>query len=355
VPPAGRDDSMDTAAPPTYVNPVYAGYLADPFVWRCGDAFYAVGTGAAEAAGVAVSASTPTVFPLLRSRDLVQWTESGHALVRPDASLGNAFWAPEVVEADGRWYLYYSVGHDDRLHQLRVAVSERPTGPYVDVGALTSPDDVPFAIDPHPYRDVDGRWYLFHARDFLDPIDEAGREARCGTALVVSPLRDMTTLGDGVRTVARARCDWQRYAAHRTMYGRQFDWHTLEGPSVIRTAEGRYYCLYSGGGWQTDTYGVDYVVAPSIDGPWSDDGSEQGPRVLRTVPGRVVGPGHCSVVRTGDGTAVLAYHAWDPDMTARRLCIDVLELGPNGPRAHGPSWTPRPAPLAAGRSQAAEA
>jgi beta-xylosidase len=355
VPPSGRDDSMDTAAPPTYVNPVYAGYLADPFVWRCGDAFYAVGTGAAEAAGVAVSASTPTVFPLLRSRDLVQWTESGHALVRPDASLGNAFWAPEVVEADGRWYLYYSVGHDDRLHQLRVAVSERPTGPYVDVGALTSPDDVPFAIDPHPYRDVDGRWYLFHARDFLDPIDEAGREARCGTALVVSPLRDMTTLGDGVRTVARARCDWQRYAAHRTMYGRQFDWHTLEGPSVIRTAEGRYYCLYSGGGWQTDTYGVDYVVAPSIDGPWSDDGSEQGPRVLRTVTGRVVGPGHCSVVRTRDGTAVLAYHAWDPDMTARRLCIDVLELGPDGPRARGPSWTPRPTPLAAGRSQAAEA
>jgi beta-xylosidase len=355
VPPSGRDDSMDTAAPPTYVNPVYAGYLADPFVWRCGDAFYAVGTGAAEAAGVAVSASTPTVFPLLRSRDLVQWTESGHALVRPDASLGNAFWAPEVVEADGRWYLYYSVGHDDRLHQLRVAVGERPTGPYVDVGALTSPDDVPFAIDPHPYRDVDGRWYLFHARDFLDPIDEAGREARCGTALVVSPLRDMTTLGDGVRTVARARCDWQRYAAHRTMYGRQFDWHTLEGPSVIRTAEGRYYCLYSGGGWQTDTYGVDYVVAPSIDGPWSDDGSEQGPRVLRTVTGRVVGPGHCSVVRTRDGTAVLAYHAWDPDMTARRLCTDVLELGPDGPRARGPSWTPRPAPLAAGRSQAAEA
>lgn len=343
---------MDTAAPPTYVNPVYPGYFADPFVWRCGAVYYAIGTGPAEAAGAAVSAATPTVFPLLRSQDLVQWQEVGHALVRPDPSLGDAFWAPEVVEAGGRWYLYYSVGFGDRLHHLRVAVGDRPTGPYVDVGALTSPEEVPFAIDPHPFRDVDGRWYLFHARDFLEPDDEAGREARCGTALVVSALRDMTTLGDGIRTVARARCDWQRFAARRTMYGREFDWHTLEGPCVLRATDGRYYCLYSGGCWQTDTYGVDYVVASSIEGPWSDAGAEQGPRVLRTVRGRVIGPGHCSVVRTGDDTTVLAYHAWDPGMTARRFCIDVLELAADGPRVHGPSWTPRPAPLPVGHAQA---
>ena len=200
---------MDMAAPLSYVNPVYPGYFADPFVWRCGPVYYAIGTGPAEAAGVAVSARAPTVFPLLRSHDLVHWDEAGQALVRPDPSLGNAFWAPEVVGCEGRWYLYYSVGHDDRRHQLRVAVSAHPAGPYVDHAALTSPETVPFAIDPHPFRDADGRWYLFHARDFLEPVDAAGREARCGTALVVSPLLGMTRLGDEVRTVARARCDWQ--------------------------------------------------------------------------------------------------------------------------------------------------
>jgi GH43 family beta-xylosidase len=345
---------MDAPSPATYANPVYAGYFADPFVWRCGAVFHVVGTGADEAAGAVAGAATPTVFPLLRSTDLVHWVEAGHALVRPDPSFGNAFWAPEVVESGGLWYLYYSVGHDDRRHQLRVAVSERAAGPYVDAAALTSPDEVPFAIDPHPFRDDDGRWYLFHARDFLEPVDEQGGEVRCGTALAVSPLAGMTTLGDEVRTVARARCDWQRFAAQRSMYGRVFDWHTLEGPFVVRDGDGRYCCLYSGGGWHTDTYGVDYVVATSIAGPWSDAGAEQGPRVLRTVPGRVIGPGHCSVVRTGAG-AVIAYHAWDAGMTARRLCIDPLVFTPHGPRALGPSWTPRPAPLAAGRTRAEEA
>jgi hypothetical protein len=69
--------------------------------------------------------------------------------------------------------------------------------------------------------------------------------------------------------------------------------------------------------------------------------------VLRTVPGRVIGPGHCSVVTARDGTMhYLAYHAWDADMTARRLCIDPLLFTRDGPRADGPSWTPRPAPQA---------
>ena len=334
-----------------YSNPVHPEYFADPCVWRCGAGYFAVGTGAAEAAGAVAPGPSPSVFPLLRSTDLVHWTFAGHALVRPDAALGDAFWAPEVAESGGRWYLYYSVGHGEAGHHLRVAASEAPDGPYVDVAALTAPAEVPFAIDPHPFRDVDGQWYLFHARDFLEPRDARGREVRCGTALVVSRLRDMTALEGPAHTVARARCDWQRYASNRRMYGATHDWHTLEGPFVVRHG-GALYCLYSGGCWQTDTYGVDYVSAQSVLGEWSDAGAEDGPRVLRTVPGRVIGPGHCSVVAAPDGTRVLAYHAWDPAMTARRFCLDRLEFTAEGPRARGPTWTPQPAPAprrAAGR------
>ena len=68
----------------TYTNPVHPDYFADPCVWRCGSDYYAVGTGQAEAAGLAVTASSPSVFPLLHSRDLVRWRAAGHALVRPD-------------------------------------------------------------------------------------------------------------------------------------------------------------------------------------------------------------------------------------------------------------------------------
>ena len=332
-----------------YCNPVYPGYFADPFVWRVGDEYCAIGTGRPEAAGAVAARDHPAVFPLLHSHDLARWEPRGAALVSLDPAHGNAYWAPEVVQSNGRWWLYYSVGHDDRRHQLRVARSAAPLGPYVDVGALTDPDEVPFAIDPHPFRDADGRWYLFHARDFLDLEDDAGREVRAGTALVVSPLEDMTRFGAQARVVARARCDWQRFADARTVYDRVFDWHTLEGPSVLRH-DGRYWCLYSGGCWQDASYGVDFLVADHVLGPWSDAGAEHGPRVLRSVPGQVEGPGHCSIVTGPDEAPWLCYHAWDTRRDARRFCIDPLRLGPRGPRVEGPSWTPRPAPRRAAGS-----
>jgi beta-xylosidase len=298
----------------TYTNPVHASYFADPFVWRTADAYLAIGTGAAEAAGIAPAGHCATVFPLLRSANLVDWHDAGYALVRPDPALGDTYWAPEIAYAEGRWFLYYSVGYADRQHQLRVATSDRPAGPYHDCAQLTDPRQVPFAIDPHPFQDDDGRWYLFHARDFLDAGEGNGEAVRAGTGLVVQPLDSMTELAPQWRVVARARHDWQRFAADRYMpaYAATFDWHTLEGPFVVKH-DTHYYCLYSGGCWQTQSYGVDYVVAEHVLGPYVDQGAAAGPRILRTVPGRVIGPGHCSVVRGPQATAqMLAYHAWDP-------------------------------------------
>jgi len=316
-----------------YRNPVHPDYFADPFVWRSGGEYYAIGTGPAEAAGEVSTGDRPTIFPLLRSRDLAHWERAGRALVRPAAALGDSFWAPEVAFSGGCWFLYYSVGHADRLHQLRVATSDAPLGPYRDRAALTDLAQCAFAIDPHPFRDDDGRWVLFHARDFLSEVDALGRAARAGTALVVHELVTMTELAREGRSVMRAHFDWQRFAANREMYGRSFDWHTLEGPCVVKR-DGTYYCLYSGGCWQTESYGVDYAVATNVLGPYSDAGGENGPRILRSIPGRVLGPGHCSVVAgPDDATLILAYHAWDLDRRARRMCLDELRFTSAGPRS----------------------
>lgn len=125
------------------------------------------------------------------------------------------------------------------------------------------------------------------------------------------------------------------------MYGRRFDWYTLEGPFVVKHG-GRYFCFYSGGRWETETYGTDYVVADRVLGPYDDGGSEGGARVLRTVPGRVKGAGHCSIaLATDERTHVLAYHAWDEGMRKRTMRIDPLRFTDDGPRCDGPSWDER--------------
>jgi beta-xylosidase len=313
--------SLDRAEQP---RPVYENYFADPFVWRHGNEYFAIGTGEREASGD----PSELVFPLLRSQDFETWEFAGRALLRPEHSLGNNFWAPEVVFNEGRFHLYYSVGFGDKQHQLRVATSQTPLGPFQDFGrALIDPNECAFAIDAHAFRDDDGRWYLFYARDFLDSADGV----RPGTALAVAPMKSMTELAGEHRVVLRARHDWQRFQRNRPMYGATYDWHTLEGPCV-RKHEGRYYCFYSAGRWENDTYGVDYAVADHVLGPYSDDGNENGPRVLRTISRDMLGPGHNSIVTTPDGEDWIVYHAWDAAMTGRRMFIDRLVWTSEGPR-----------------------
>lgn len=319
-----------------YTNPVYSAYFADPFVWKDQGVYYAIGTGQTEATGQVNQTEQRRVFPLLRSIDLVTWEFVGNALVRPDPALGNDFWAPEVAYCEGIFYLYYSVGHEDKNHQLRVAKSFDPLGPYLDQGeALVDPKICPFAIDPSPFQDDDGQWYLFYAQDFLDT--EQG--VRSGTALVVDRLLTMTKLAGEPKVVLRSRHDWQRFLADRLMYGNIYDWHTLEGPCV-RKHDNRYYCFYSGGRWESENYGVDYGVADHVLGPYSDFGNEAGPRVLRSIPDLVLGPGHNSIIIGPDGqNEYVVYHAWDAQMTARRMCIDRLLWTSKGPRCQGPTWT----------------
>lgn len=328
-----------------YRNPVYPGYFADPFVWKHAGTYYAVGTGQEEAAGETAAGSGQGIFPLLVSPDLVHWEPRGRAMAKPEfgAAFGETFWAPEVAYSEGRFYLYYSVGRKDQGHHLRVAVAESPTGPYHDTGSpLTTPSDWLFAIDPHPFRDDDGSWYLFFAADFLDAAPPGPGSVRAGTALVAQSLRDMTRLVGESRVVLRARHDWQRFQSDRPMYGNRYDWHTLEGPCLAKR-KGRYYCLYSGGRWEAGGYGVDFAEADHPLGPYVDTNDGSGPRLLRTVPGRMLGPGHNSLVEGPDGnTDFLAYHAWDPGLSARRLCIDPLLWTEAGPRSPGPTWTTRP-------------
>lgn len=316
-----------TALSLTYRNPVWSGYLADPFVLRVGDRYFAYGTGSDEGNG---RQPDGRVFPMLESRDLVNWRSLGGAL-EPLADRPNAlYWAPEIAERDGRFFMYYAADM-----RLRVATADQPMGPFRDAGRELFPDE-PFSIDASPFRDPrDGRWYLFFAKDFFD--------GRVGTGTAVVPLADdMITPLSAPRVVVRAASDWQIFQRNRRWYDRDWEaWHTVEGPFVIER-QGRYYCLYSGGCWETADYGVSFAVADHPLGPWRDEWSHLGPVVLRGIPGQVLGPGHNSVVLGPDGeTFFVIYHAWDLGWTARRMCIDPLIFTEDGPRCLGPTIEPQ--------------
>ncbi|MDZ4768849.1 MAG: glycoside hydrolase family 43 protein, partial [Chloroflexota bacterium] len=310
-----------------YTNPVFSEYFADPYILQHDGLFYAYGTAPASSDGMQ--------FRVLRSPDLIAWEPIGWAL--PPLPGATSYWAPEVVARDGRFVMYYSAGVGDSGHQIRAAISDHPGAPFRPIGDSLTPD-LAFAIDAHPFQDADGTWYLYYARDFLT-LDG---DERVGTGIVVDRMIDALTLAGMPQIVVRPHADWQLFQAGRAIYGAVYDWHTIEG-AAVRMHNGRIYCFYSGGAWERDNYGVSYVVADHPLGSYTRPPQDDA-RLLRSVPGRVRGPGHHSFLTLENGDELIVYHAWDEAMTARLLRIDPFGWRGDQPVTPGPTWTPQPAP-----------
>lgn len=311
----------------TYVNPVWPHSFPDPFVLKFRGEYWAYCTG---------FWSDGRCFGILRSRDLVHWEPQAAGALEPLPGGHNCYWAPEVTYDGGRFYLYYSVGNEERM-VIRVAVADHPAGPFVDSGhRLTSE---PFAIDAHVFVDDDGSRHLFYATDFLD-------RSHIGTGTVRDRMVDPFTLAGEPTPVTLPRYDWHVYHPNRPEKG-YVRWHTVEGPFVLKH-EGRYYQMFSGGNWQNPTYGVSYAVADSLDRAEEWQQAADGERILpilRTIEGKVVGPGHNSVVRGPDNRQlVCVYHRWifEPE-PARVLAIDPLDWEGDRMVVRGPSHEPVPA------------
>lgn len=285
---------------------IESGSFPDPFLYRSNSGWFGVATG---------HAANGRIFPMIASSDFASWRSNGGALVPPDVR-GTDFWAPEVVDMDGVWRMFYSVGFGDKLHELRVAEARHPSGPFRDTGDPVLPrEHCEFAIDAHPFQDDNGKWWLFYARDFLD-----GK--RPGTGIVVAPLEDGRKIGRDFQVVARADRDWQTYERSRVVHGGTYHWHTLEGPSALRR-DGKIWLFYSGGNWTNESYGVDWVQGTTPSGPYTSDAVEH-PRFLRSR-GPWIGPGHNSFVQGPDGQTWTAFHAWDAERTRRQMWLGRVE------------------------------
>lgn len=105
-------------------------------------------------------------YHVYSTTDMVHWQNHG-IIFRPFEQTTwakEAAWAPDCVERDGKFYLYYPT---DKRH-IGVAVSNRPDGPFVDplghpLLSIDSPGvvcDRDF-IDPCVFIDDDGRAYMY--------------------------------------------------------------------------------------------------------------------------------------------------------------------------------------------------
>ncbi len=222
-----------------------------------------------------------TFFNAFSSTDLVHWTKHPHVLDVTDVAWASyAIWAPTVIDAKGKFYMFFSandIQSDAEVGGIGLAVSDTPGGPFRD--AIGKPLIDKFhngaqPIDPFVFRDDDGQVYLYY-----------GGWKHCNVVRLSDDLRSVKPFPDG------------------TTYKEITPPGYVEGSFVVKR-KGVYYLMWSEGGWTGPDYRVAYAMGPTATGPFRPMGTimAQDMKIAR-------GAGHHSVVNVpGSDDWYIVYH-----------------------------------------------
>ncbi len=282
---------MNSAEPRMSGNPLFPGWYADPEIHYFGGRYYIYPT-------TSRSYSEQTYYECWSSSDLTDWRNEGVILDFQDVpwSTNYAAWAPSCAEFGGKYYFYFSAGDGAGLG---VAVSDSPTGPFRDPIQHPLVGFYPHGaqpIDAHCFVDDDGRAYLYF-----------GGHGHC----VMSRL---------TRTLCAFDLDF-RDITPTPEY--------MEGPFMVKR-RGKYYLMWSEGGWGDHTYGAAYGVGDSPFGPF-----EYGGQILQNNPEVALSAGHHSVLPLPgtDDDWVICYHRrplGETNAHHRVVCLDRLVFHEDG-------------------------
>ncbi|THV76360.1 Arabinanase/levansucrase/invertase [Aureobasidium pullulans] len=212
-------------------------------------------------------------------------------------------WAPAVIKrpSDGKFILYYSAAVENatRSHCIGAAISNTssPAGPYFPLNTtITCPIKEGGAIDPTPFIDMDGSFYLAYKIDG----NNVGRGGVCGntvTPVVSTPIQLQRMKEDGVTPDGP-----ETTILDRT----EQDGPLVEAPFLVRSSGGIYFLFYSSGCTRDSSYDVKYAWAQNVTGPYQRADKP----LLKTGDFKLLAPGSVGLTEVmEDETFGMAFHA----------------------------------------------
>lgn len=247
------------------------------------------------------------------SPDLIHWTKHPNILTIKDVTWANkAVWAPAPVFRNGKYYIYFGANDLQETEALEgliggigVAVSDRPEGPYVDaigkplIGNYSNgaqPIDQDVFID-----DEDGQAYIYYGGHNFANVAKLNEDM-----ISLSQFEDGTTFKE-ITPI-----------------------NYVEGPQMLKRG-GKYYLMWSEGGWTGPDYAVSYAMADSPLGPFL---GVNGTRILQQDSAVARGSGHNGVIHIPNTDIYyIIYHRRplsETDGNHRVLCYDRMYFNEDG-------------------------
>jgi len=280
-------------------NPIFKGWYADPEAIVFDHQYWVYPTYSAKY-------EEQVFMDAYSSKDLVTWKKHEHVLDTANVKWAKkAVWAPAVVQKDKKYYVFFGandIQNDQEMGGIGVAVADRPEGPFKDLIGKPLIDrfhNGAQPIDQFVFKDKDGQWYIIY-----------GGWQHCNIAKLSDDFKSLVPFEDGV--------------TYREITPQGY----VEGPYMFMR-NGKYYFMWSEGGWTGPDYSVAYAIADSPMGPFKRIG-----KILKQDPKIATGAGHHSIIHNEKKDLwYIVYHRrplTETNGNHRETCIDVMSFDENG-------------------------
>lgn len=283
----------------TSKNPIFPGWYADPeavvfqhqvFVYPTFSAPY----------------EDQVFMDCFSSKDLIDWKK--HPKIIDTSAVKwakKALWAPSIVKNKGKYFLFFAandIQKESELGGIGIGVSKKPTGPYKDYlgkPLLNKIVNGAQPIDQFIFKDKDGTFYMIY-----------GGWGHCNITKLNKDFTEIISFDDGETFKEITPTGY------------------VEGPFMF-IKNGKYYFMWSEGGWGGPNYKVAYAIADSPFGPFKRIGT-----VLQQDANVATGAGHHSVIKVPNKDEYyIVYHRrplTETDANHRETCIEKMEFDNNG-------------------------
>jgi beta-xylosidase len=278
-------------------NPIFPGWYADPHAAIYGDTYWVYPTYSARY-------SEQTFLDCFSSKDLVNWTKHERIIdTETVAWADSCMWAPAHIAKDGKYFLFFGANDAQAGHPggIGVAVADTPEGPYKDLlGKPLISENVNGAqpIDQFVWEE-NGEYLMFY-----------GGWGHCNVVKLKPDFSGLLPFDDG------------------SLYHEITPEGYVEGSFMLKR-NGKYYFMWSEGGWGGPNYSVAYAIADSPLGPFKRIG-----KILEQDPSVASSAGHHSVINIpGTDDWYIFYHRrpkGDRARDHRSTCIEKMEFTADG-------------------------
>jgi beta-xylosidase len=279
-------------------NPVIEGYYADPEGIQYGNTYWIFPTYSAKY-------KDQIFMDAFSSTDLKTWIKHPRIIDTSAVKWAKmAMWAPAVLQKENKYYLFFGANdiHPGEVGGIGVAVADKPDGPYHDLLGKPLIDMIVNGaqpIDQFVFKDKLGSYYMYY-----------GGWGHCNIVKLKEDFTGIEPMPDG------------------TLYKEITPEHYVEGPYMF-IRNGKYYFMWSEGGWTGPDYKVAYAIADSPMGPFKRLGT-----VLEQDPAIATGAGHHSVIHDAKTDKYyMVYHRrplGKKGANERVICIDEMKFDNQG-------------------------